>query len=500
MTRLFNIFKIVFTLIVFFFTVGVLNCSKASASVPKHIVLFFSAETKNELFVCGCKEKLGGLSRRKSAVLSSEYPNVVVEVGGFSRGSKAYEKLKTETLLKCYKSIGYDVINVGSNEYRLGIDLLKEFEKIVDAPFISANIVDQNNKLVFPPYKIITVDDLKLGFLGVVSSEFVKKSETGLSVLNIENQVQKYIPEVGKQCDLIILLADARDNEIERIAATNSDIDVILGGSTFNYSENDKPTRLGKTIIHKTGAIGKYLGRLRLDIKQTSSAQIENFEGYNIQLDDNVSDNDEILEILDEYRKELKTTDFTKQSDASEDGKVKIVEKADSASQADNESLAGTDLENETPAFRDFTGALKCAECHREIYNKWRLTPHANAFITLAREQQENNPNCFGCHSVGFKRLGGFIDPETTPKLVGVQCESCHGGGAAHILAIKLNKSSPAITKTVPEFFCTRKCHDNEWSPGFKMSEKWPLIDHGTGPEIKNQDDSKLNQKPREQL
>ena len=498
MYRKFNIFKITYTLFVFLFTFGVLNCAKASASAPKHVVLFFSAETKNELFVCGCKEKLGGLSRRKSAVKSSEYPNVVVEVGGFSRGSKAYEKLKTTTLLKSYKSIGYDVINVGMNEYRLGEELLAEYQDIVQAPFISANVVNQDNELVYPPYKIITVDDLKLGFLGVVSSQFVKKSDSGLSVLNIEDQVKKYIPEIGQHCDLIILLADARDNEIERIAATNPDIDVILGGSTFNYSENDKPTRLGKTIIHKNGGIGKYLGRLRLDIKQTSSIQIENFEGYNIKLNDEISDDDEIQEILDAYRKILKTTDFTKKSEAPENEKFKIIAKNGSTSQTDDEMIS--DLENETPAYRDFTGAVKCAECHLEIYNKWRRTDHADAFITLAKEHQEENPNCFGCHSVGFKRMGGFIDPDRTPKLVGVQCESCHGGGAAHVLAVKMNKSNTRITKTVPEFFCTRKCHDSEWSPGFKMSEKWPLIDHGTDQNINDQEIGKINQKPREQL
>ena len=481
MNRLNSILKYFAPMLVFAFAIGLLNCASASVQVPKHVVIFFSSETKNELFVCGCKEKLGGLARRKTAIKNCEYPHIVVDVGSFSKGSKRFEKLKTETLLKCYNNIGCDVINVGTNEYRLGDELVRYFEKIADAPFISANVADKNRELVFPPYKIITVDGLKLGVIGVVSSAFVKDEvRLGYRILNIEEQAAKFVPEVSKQCDLVILLANARDNEIENIAAANPGIDVILGGRTFNYSENDRPTRLGNTIIHKNGGMGKYLGRLRLDLQRATPVKIKDYEGFNVHLGDDLVDDPEILKILDEYRTRLKTTDFTKPAEDSKDGTTGTGEKKDSSDVSDDDILADADLANETPAYLSYTGALKCAECHKEIYNKWRRTRHANAFITLAAEQQDKNPQCFPCHTVGFKRIGGFVDFESTPKLVGVQCENCHGGGAAHVIAMKdPAKSGPAITSRVPEFFC-KKCHNDEWDAEFNMEEKLPLVDHGT--------------------
>jgi hypothetical protein len=470
-----KLFRIATVVTVFAFFAGLVNCANAASQVPKNVEIFFSADTKNELFVCGCKEKLGGLARRKSAIKQSKYPHVVVDCGEFSKGSTRLEILKTETLLKCYNSIKYDVINMGGVEKRIGRKLMDQFDKVADAPFISANIADDKGKLVYPPYKIVTVGGLKLGFIGVTSSAFEKPEPVlGFMVLDLEKQLTKYLPELDKQSDLIIVLASVRDNELQTIATKHANVNLVLGGRTFNYSENDRPTKVASTIIHKTGSIGKYLGRIRLDLQQATPVKIKNYEGYNIELDDEYKDDPDIAKILDAHKKVLKTTDFTKKDSASTGTPGKPGAKSEEIPIADASTDSG-----ETPAFMGYTSAVRCMECHPDIYNRWRRSEHANAFRTLVDENEDDNPQCYPCHAVGFKRMGGFVDQQSTPKLVGVQCESCHGGGAAHVLAMKdKTKSGPAITKNVPEFFCIR-CHNEEWDPGFSMAKKMPIVDHG---------------------
>lgn len=461
---------------------GLLNCVHAASKPPLHIVIFFSADTHNELFMCGCQgERIGGVARRKTVISKvTEYPKVVVDIGGFSGGSTRLEKLKTETLLKAYNNIGFAAINLGISEYRLGLDIIKEFDKISDAPFISANIADANGNLVFPPYVIANVGGLKLGFLGVTTSEFIKKDEInkGFRILDIHQQVKKFVPELSSKCDLIILLANARDKEIEKIAVDNPQIAVILGGLTFNYSENDRPTKLGKTIIHKNGDRGKYLGRLRLDLDRSSKPKIKSYEGFNQKLGPDIPDDPSIVKILDEYKKILKTTDF-----ASEGEKTTSSENSDKK----NTTKSSDVPEGEKPAFMSYASALKCMECHKAIYEDWKKTPHAKAFNTLVREKQDKNPECFDCHTVGYKRLGGFVDPIKTPELTAVQCESCHGAGQAHVLAMKKDKKTTkrAITARVPEFFCT-KCHNQEWDPKFDYKKKVQLVNHSSVKKKKN--------------
>ena len=99
------------------------------------------------------------------------------------------------------------------------------------------------------------------------------------------------------------------------------------------------------------------------------------------------------------------------------------------------------------PSYREekharYVGSGRCAECHEEIYDDWTNTAHAYALETLVKRRYHWDPECVRCHVVGFERLNdgrwtrassAFVDPERTPYLAGVGCESCHGPGAAHL-------------------------------------------------------------------
>jgi hypothetical protein len=469
-----RIVKILFSVLVLISVMGYLSCAGAVSRVPQHVAIYFSAGTKNELTECGCADKLGGLGRRKTVIDQCEYPRVVVEVGGFTKGSSKFETLKTNTLLKTYNAMNYAVINVGNTEYRLGKDVMDGFQKISKAPFISANLADEKYNLIYAPYKVIDVSGLKIGFLGLTSSDYIKDEvKKGYRVLDINKQAAKLVPELRKKCDILVVLASARDNEIEKMASTVTGIDVILGGLTYNHSENDKPTKVAKTIVHKNGSLGKYVGRLRLDLQTSSPIKIKNYEGFNQPLGREIKDDSQVAAILKEYTTIQKTTDFTK----TDDGKT-----SDTGFESDQfpkpASEGSTGQDTLTQPSMGYTSALSCIPCHPSIYKEWRNTPHANAFRTLAEEKEDKNPQCYGCHTVGYK-LGGFESFEDTPDFISVQCESCHGHGAGHIKAMK-DKSlpGPGITKIVPEMFCT-KCHNEEWDPDFKMEEKLQLIDHG---------------------
>jgi len=73
------------------------------------------------------------------------------------------------------------------------------------------------------------------------------------------------------------------------------------------------------------------------------------------------------------------------------------------------------------------------------------------------------------------------VNLQKTPNLANVQCENCHGRGAAHIQAIAAGKQGRAATETlraVTPNSCIR-CHDEENSANFRYATFWPKIRHG---------------------
>ncbi len=94
-----------------------------------------------------------------------------------------------------------------------------------------------------------------------------------------------------------------------------------------------------------------------------------------------------------------------------------------------------------------YVGVAKCASCHKANYLAWKTSSHAKAFNSLkpgkrkkAKLRAELDPEkdyttdkkCVKCHVTGYRKKGGFKDIETTPKMAGVSCESCHGAGSKY--------------------------------------------------------------------
>ena len=89
-------------------------------------------------------------------------------------------------------------------------DLFIESTESITKEIVKEKMLSQDDT-VFD--KIITVDDLKVGFIGVTSSAFLKpEARLGFMVLDIAEQVAKFVPEVDNQCDILVVLANARDN------------------------------------------------------------------------------------------------------------------------------------------------------------------------------------------------------------------------------------------------------------------------------------------------
>ena len=110
------------------------------------------------------------------------------------------------------------------------------------------------------------------------------------------------------------------------------------------------------------------------------------------------------------------------------------------------------------PSGATYIPEKRCYVCHKPLSEKHARTSHARSFETLIDSGEEKNPKCLPCHTTGYGLPGGFVDVKSTPDLVGVGCQSCHGRGSAHVeLGLSKEQRLQNIQRD-PKDACT-KCH-----------------------------------------
>ena len=100
-----------------------------------------------------------------------------------------------------------------------------------------------------------------------------------------------------------------------------------------------------------------------------------------------------------------------------------------------------------------------CKDCHSDVWDAWAKTKHKTALNRLSAAEHEQP--CAACH------LTGSITPVLAEGKVlntGVQCESCHGPGKAHVDTAKAG--TPARFAAKPDEKTCVVCH-NEKSPHY---------------------------------
>ncbi|MGH8102884.1 MAG: multiheme c-type cytochrome, partial [bacterium] len=120
------------------------------------------------------------------------------------------------------------------------------------------------------------------------------------------------------------------------------------------------------------------------------------------------------------------------------------------------------------------TGSGVCASCHAAEAEQWKQTAHAMVVDTVYPAAKPDS-KCVACHAPLA---------EVDERAVG--CESCHGGGASHVISAytqKVNASAtiPAFGKMTVEVCASCHTPDGKHIKAFDLKAVWPKIAHKPG-------------------
>ncbi len=429
------------------------SLKKASSTPVIHVL--FTGEENGYLEPCGCSEvQLGGLPKRHTLInhLRKNDENwILLSLGDLPGKVGRQDEIKMETALEALDRMGYVAHNIGEKDLNMGIDLLGYLSQISNIDFISSNIVGFTTQVLkIKPYVIKEIKTeesiLKVGILGIVSPELIENVYQDMEIMDPVLSLKPLLSKLSDNTDFLVLLSHAEIEDSIKIAEIYPGIDLIISGHRV-----DRPDlylkKVNNTYVIPVGEKGKYLGKITLSLQQEQTSEDEHLNNFSpaietIPLDGRFENSPEITMLLKIYQQRLRDEEL-----------LKRVFKAD------------------PPSNLTYIGNDDCAVCHNKIFKHWEETGHASAYETLVKAEHEYDPECIECHVIGLNYFTGFETVESTPKLKGVGCESCHGPGSAH-------KETQSKDYGKADVEICEICHEDEHSPGFQFKDYWQKIIH----------------------
>ena len=230
-------------------------------------------------------------------VLLLDSGNAFVKKGSFS-------ELTAETTIRGMNLIRYDALNIGQGELSMGLDVLENLEAQALFPFISANIFLKENGLPLGEQFVIKAfNGLKVGITGVISPTYVATSGPAAKQLTVQDPaitLTHILPEMHKQCDVVILLSHLGETATRDLAQSISGIDIAVVGNDSDITS--QPQKAGDTLILKNCKQGEYVGILKIFLD--SSGKIAPRESTLEKVAGTITPDSEVYRLVHTYKKE----------------------------------------------------------------------------------------------------------------------------------------------------------------------------------------------------
>lgn len=216
----------------------------------------------------GSQERLGGAAYLAAAVnkLRREKPSLLLAAGDMIQGHSWTNLFQGESCIAWMNLLRFDAMVAGNHEFDFGQEVLKKRMAAARFPVLGANVEGFQDGL--KPYVIKKIKGLKVAIIGVVTPDTPQathpRNVQGLKFLPPAVAVEKYLPQLRKEADLVIVLSHIGYQADRELAARVPGIGVIVGG--HSHTKLLEPTVINQTIIVQAWEHAKALGVLDLTL------------------------------------------------------------------------------------------------------------------------------------------------------------------------------------------------------------------------------------------
>lgn len=275
---------------------------------PVTLSVFYTCDTQGHLHPCDCDTgKEGGIGRRAQYLALNPARNrLLVDAGNVTAGRREWETLEWDYLLKGYRTMGYDALNLGHREAGFSAEALRAYAKQYEF-LVSANLLGADGLPVVAPYLLVkTVDGLRVGITGIMDDSLsAEQLGEGLSIAPPDAVLGGILPELAKRSHLVVLLAFADESAMTDLANLFFEIGLVVGGKV--RQPFPEPVRANEALLVCITDKGKSIGRI--DVR-TGAAGREVASSAITVLTEAFGDAPEVRALLAEYDRELTNRNF----------------------------------------------------------------------------------------------------------------------------------------------------------------------------------------------
>jgi len=285
-----------------FATIGFLFTVICARNVD--VVIVYTNNTNGILENCRCPARSYGALEKRAALIDSlrkSNPNVLLIDCGDILDIRPNSLLHSY-IIKAYGIIRYDFWTPGDQDFIEGIDYFRESLAAMPGQLVSANIrLDRQG--IGRPWWIKEVAGIRIAVTGTLDPgvlQYLPDSIAGrITIEPPEKALEKILPAIRADSDVIILLSHAGMDRDREIATRFPEINLIFGGHSQTITEH--PEMVGSTAILQAGEGGNRVGMLQL---RCEKGKISSYHNTLHLLHRNERDDPKVLNLIAEYYRE----------------------------------------------------------------------------------------------------------------------------------------------------------------------------------------------------
>ena len=193
---------------------------------------------------------------------------LVLDAGDVAeKGDLVAHRTHSRLTYEALRRIGYDAVTIGNHEHDEYLQPgLREFEKVLGQPLLSANLIKPDGTAAFEASRIVDVNGIRVGLTGAI----VPRKEGGLDAKATGRALDREEKELrAKGAQLVIAVCHEGAKECADWSKSAPGIDVWVSGHSHEAIDPRVVPGTGAIIV-QAGCYARWVGRLELEVDPDS--------------------------------------------------------------------------------------------------------------------------------------------------------------------------------------------------------------------------------------